>query len=583
MTQGEKLPQEEQHERVEMELAAIERSAVFVRSPVMRRLLRFIVRESREGRGPQIKSYTVAVDGLGRPEDFDAQQDSYPRVQVGRLRKTLESYYGAHDPVDGLRFDLRPGGYEIHFVETGRLDAADWQTSAGGLGRIRSLVAGVLFRPQTAFVFLAAMLAAASLVIMGAEGNWMAPWGPNGGIAAGDAIEDFPLLNIQPVIVSEPGGDQSVMGNLLTSRMTDAVHRSGWVRLRSFPTSRPMDGSKTEEPDFHLRSRLDRAGSNSVLLIELVDAHEGLTLWTHSFPITAEPGGGIANLDRILAVLVSSVIDPGGVVADRMLRRLPGTTPLPGYTCLLYAADFKSRRSVAAFELVQDCLKRTLKAQPRLAKGWAWAALLDQDDIDFNYSGRGPRPPTTAMEIATYAIDLDPDDAFARYALAFLQYRAGNYRQARGNVSKGYELNPYSSSLLTRFGNILFFTGDDRGLPLVRRALEIDPNPAPWFRQPLFFDAVAKGRTADAVAEAATMSELQGQGRIYLFAIRAVAAAMGGNEAVARLNWALVAKAAPYLASNPPLVFMQMGVSKPYADRCALILRKAGAVRTVMN
>src|SRR3546814_3112047 len=94
MKQGDELPTpEEQRKRVERELAEIERSAAFVRSPVMRRLLRFIVRESEAGRGPLIKSYTVAVDGFGRSEAFDAQQDSSSRVQIGRLRKSLESYY----------------------------------------------------------------------------------------------------------------------------------------------------------------------------------------------------------------------------------------------------------------------------------------------------------------------------------------------------------------------------------------------------------------------------------------------------------------------------------------------------------
>src|SRR3546814_15311111 len=93
-------------------------SPAFSRSPVRRRLLRFIVAESEAGRGPLVKSYTVAVDCLGRGEDIDAQQDSYPRVQIGRLRKALDSLYGHNAPVNGLRFELRPGSYEIHFIET---------------------------------------------------------------------------------------------------------------------------------------------------------------------------------------------------------------------------------------------------------------------------------------------------------------------------------------------------------------------------------------------------------------------------------------------------------------------------------
>src|SRR3546814_15187855 len=109
MKQGDELPTpEEQRKRVERELAEIERSAAFVRSPVMRRLLRFIVRESEAGRGPLIKSYTVAVDGLGRSEDLDDQHASYPRVKTGRLRKERASNYRQHHTATRCSFKLSP-------------------------------------------------------------------------------------------------------------------------------------------------------------------------------------------------------------------------------------------------------------------------------------------------------------------------------------------------------------------------------------------------------------------------------------------------------------------------------------------
>src|SRR3546814_14793081 len=116
MKQGDELPTpEEQRKRVERELAEIERSAAFVRSPVMRRLLRFIVRESEAGRGPLIKSYTVAVDGLGPSEDFDAPQATHPRVKLGRLRQALESLFRPTPTATRLRVYLRPDNHTIHF------------------------------------------------------------------------------------------------------------------------------------------------------------------------------------------------------------------------------------------------------------------------------------------------------------------------------------------------------------------------------------------------------------------------------------------------------------------------------------
>ena len=74
-------------DRVLAEVGAVSATPEFERAPVMRRLLGFLVRITLAGNGDELKAYSVAVDGLGRDADFDSQSDSYPRVQVGRLRK----------------------------------------------------------------------------------------------------------------------------------------------------------------------------------------------------------------------------------------------------------------------------------------------------------------------------------------------------------------------------------------------------------------------------------------------------------------------------------------------------------------
>ena len=61
-----------------------------------------------------MKSYSVAVEGLGRAPDFDAIADSYPRVQISRLRKQLAAHYARHH-VAGRKICLylQPGSYLV--------------------------------------------------------------------------------------------------------------------------------------------------------------------------------------------------------------------------------------------------------------------------------------------------------------------------------------------------------------------------------------------------------------------------------------------------------------------------------------
>src|SRR3546814_10209881 len=74
------------------ELETLLDSPMFTRSPVLSRLLQFLVEHRLRGRSSP-KAYAIATEALGRSEDFDPAVDSYPRVMVGRLRSLLDRYY----------------------------------------------------------------------------------------------------------------------------------------------------------------------------------------------------------------------------------------------------------------------------------------------------------------------------------------------------------------------------------------------------------------------------------------------------------------------------------------------------------
>src|SRR3546814_20563277 len=67
------------------ELETLLDSPMFTRSPVLSRLLQFLVEHRLRGRSPP-KAYAIATEALGTSEDFDPAVDRYTRVLVGRLR-----------------------------------------------------------------------------------------------------------------------------------------------------------------------------------------------------------------------------------------------------------------------------------------------------------------------------------------------------------------------------------------------------------------------------------------------------------------------------------------------------------------
>ena len=91
-------------------------SDMFMRAPVMAKLLRYLVEQKLNDSDQDIKSYSIAVEALGRSSDFDSGADSYPRVQVGRLRKLMNQFYAEHP--SATRLTVPVGVYRILLERT---------------------------------------------------------------------------------------------------------------------------------------------------------------------------------------------------------------------------------------------------------------------------------------------------------------------------------------------------------------------------------------------------------------------------------------------------------------------------------
>ena len=91
MNAGEPIPNQEAA-AVRMALDGLLASETFRASPQLAAFLRFVVEATLRGESGRIKGYTIGVEALGRPENFDPQIDPIVRVEATRLRRTLDRY-----------------------------------------------------------------------------------------------------------------------------------------------------------------------------------------------------------------------------------------------------------------------------------------------------------------------------------------------------------------------------------------------------------------------------------------------------------------------------------------------------------
>ena len=86
-------------------------SEAFRGSPQLVAFLRYVVEETLRGASDRIKGYTIAVEALGRAENFDPQVDPIVRVEAMRLRRALARYYANGGRNDPVLIDLPLGSY----------------------------------------------------------------------------------------------------------------------------------------------------------------------------------------------------------------------------------------------------------------------------------------------------------------------------------------------------------------------------------------------------------------------------------------------------------------------------------------
>jgi serine/threonine-protein kinase len=98
---------------VAVELERLAASQAFRRSPGQVRLLRYLVAQTRAGRGHRLKESVLAVEVLGRSASrFDSGRDTSVRVMVRRLRQRLARYYAGEGAWAAIEIVLPLGSYQ---------------------------------------------------------------------------------------------------------------------------------------------------------------------------------------------------------------------------------------------------------------------------------------------------------------------------------------------------------------------------------------------------------------------------------------------------------------------------------------
>lgn len=503
--------------------------AAFRRSPVIAKLLLFLIEETLAGRAHLLKSYTVAVDGLGRPADFDVG-DSYARVQIGRLRKMLQSHYAEHGPVDQLCIYLQHGYYVVKLAKLATAYPTLYRSLSERAAPIseappQSALPDVLIQRGTSIwlrpshlVMFALILAALILGFLWQSGRFT------------NSLLLSPILEVGTVDAGK-AGDAAKRARLIQASFDDGLPRFKMARIRLTKGEQPDANANYDGPVYRMHSQIEGGSDGSAtLFLRLNDTRSNTLIWSREVGIPKEP----ASINATIAPLLSEIAGPHGLIATQSAIAYNNDNR-GGYPCLMRYFAFLKTRDAATEKLVSACFEKPVD-EPRIrATTFAARALFALE------SRMGRNDPKAALAkarvFANQALAADANDGSARFAMARIAYMEGDCMSARFYTQQTVEANPYSPIFMAGLAGHAPQCSYDKSGELLDRAFLVANANDTDARLLLVIAAVAQGR-AERVEELEHASmPRNGRHRVNYYLSESIIAASQNRQNDAVMYW----------------------------------------------
>lgn len=415
------------HDSFELELRLeaerVLTDVLFERAPIQSRLLRYLVTRAAKGGEPP-SQYEIAVDGLGKDPDYDVESDSYPRVQMSRLRRTLDSYYLRNQPGNGMRLFAEVGSYKLGLKPTEKsLGTAKSPAAPSEPEGDEDAATGSERKPTSSLLWIAlgilGLIAATLILVLFME--WHPAQQPSSA-----AVSNKPTtrLIIENNFALPDGAPQMPA--------IASVSRVARIQLANSFVSKPLPLDRVDETaDYFVTFNFGRETSDGGSVFLSLADDDGDILYSKN--IDYDPND-LESLDtRIEAVLVY-VTSPVGTIAVAE-RPAAGDETLSDYMCFLAIESGRSNGADTA-----DLIDRCLDTYPESEYVPFWYARRAfaryQADI---VAGRPILKSGAAWRDLRSAFERDRFNAFANFVGAKVELANGNCADALEFVDQALE------------------------------------------------------------------------------------------------------------------------------------------------
>lgn len=500
---GESAATGKRRRNVERTLASMLKSEQFASSQQLAEFLKFIVNKTLDGQQQDLKAYTIAVDALGRGEDFDPQTNAAVRVAAGRLRQALTLYQA--DPAssaDPVRIELATGSYVPAFIDnisseesvepdalenSGDLISSNDPTMEQSVLELVERLEGsnspVNTPGSTGKKHQRWLMGLLALLLVGGislaafpnlsasfKGLWQAKTPAPAAVNIANIERIRPRIMLSVILPDNSYPDWLNQGNFSDSIVL-AIARFDDFEFVGVHTGTTPTLSDNNEADYHLLVSAYNRKSVVRIFGRLIREKDGAVIWSteRAFgePETVED----RNVPVIAGETFAPVGSPYGVIYADLLANSDPREPLK---CIISGYEYFSNKTEEGHANARSCGEQLVAANAQVPSLLAMLSFIYLDEYRENRNPRERNALAAAEKTALDAIALGPTSARAHQALFAVRKVQGDFRGARAMAETALRLNPYDTDIINDYAAWLISVGDfGKGEELLKRAEQL--------------------------------------------------------------------------------------------------------------
>lgn len=440
-------------EQIQAQLFKILSSDMFSRSTMLTNFLKFVVEETLEGNTEGLKEYTIAVNGLGKPDNFNPQIDAIVRIHAGRLRRLLNDYYRGPGVSDKIKIEIVKGTYVPVFRKQAinhLVEKPKRNTKLGEEERTE-VQNDVRSRAYSRLKLTIAVLPFRNL------------W-PNGEYQF--FVDGFGEELTQ---LFSSFQDIAIIAHHSTRKYADS------------PEDVRVIGSDLGV-HYIIAGSVKRSSEDIRINVQLIKTVNGMQIWSNSYnyPLNIE------NLTFIQDRIVENVCSVlggyyGCIIQENSKSNRHNPTNIESFDATFWNYYFHMNYSKDTYLKAREAFENALKHDPNNATALAMLAELYVLADSLGYP-TVDEPVKTALKLTKKALRIEPENQHANHEYGWLNVYLQNKEEAVRALEYALSLNPNSVSLMGGIGFNLACAGEyERAEILLSHSLDLNPHCPWWF------------------------------------------------------------------------------------------------------